>query len=176
MAIGITALVLAWLRGSKDASAAERPDTGRWDGEAEPFATYEPPTSCDPAPKPGVKVFRSWVLSKFGGYDAGIARDCATGGTSEHHEGRAWDWGVLPFRGQPRALVEEGLAALEANDFELLRRAGVMYVIWNRKIWRAYGTRQWEPYNGKSPHTDHVHFSFNRAGAMGTTSFARSIA
>jgi peptidoglycan hydrolase-like protein with peptidoglycan-binding domain len=52
------------------------------------------------------------------------------------------------------------------------RRLGVMYVIYNRRMWRTYDpARGWTAYNGASPHTDHIHISFGWAGARGRTSF-----
>jgi len=35
----------------------------------------------------------------------------------------------------------------------------VKYVIWNKYIWSP--SKGWRPYHGPSPHTDHVHVSFN---------------
>lgn len=36
---------------------------------------------------------------------------------------------------------------------------GITYVIWYRQIWTP--SKGWHPYNGPSPHTDHVHLSFS---------------
>jgi hypothetical protein len=58
------------------------------------------------------------------------------------------------------------------NDGAMARRLGVMYVIWDSRIWRSYqAARGWQPYSGASPHTDHVHLSFSWAGALGETSY-----
>lgn len=113
---------------------------------------------------PGVAAFRAWALAR-GGRDGGVWRACEVGGRSEHHEGRAWDWMIDVPTG--RALVDE----LLADGAALARRAGVLYLIHDRRIWRAYEPRGWSPYTGRNPHTDHVHFSFTRAGAAGRTSF-----
>jgi hypothetical protein len=64
------------------------------------------------------------------------------------------------------------LLANSAWDFEpheLARRAGIRTIIYERRIWNA-GSRAWEPYTGKNPHTDHIHFGFSRAGGAGQTS------
>ncbi len=54
----------------------------------------------------------------------------------------------------------------------MARRFGIMYIIHNRKMWRSYAPeRGWAPYYGSSPHTDHIHFSFNYDGAAGRTSW-----
>ena len=58
------------------------------------------------------------------------------------------------------------------NHYARARRLGVMYIIWNRRMFRMYDTdRGWAPYSGPSPHTDHVHFSLTRAGGAGRVSF-----
>lgn len=54
----------------------------------------------------------------------------------------------------------------------MARQLGVMYVIYNRKIWAAYSPG-WRGYTGSSPHTDHIHVSLSWNGARGTTSFWR---
>ncbi len=50
-----------------------------------------------------------------------------------------------------------------------------MYIIWNHRIWNVGDTNNgaggWKPYVGASEHTDHIHFSFTWAGAMGVTSW-----
>jgi hypothetical protein len=52
------------------------------------------------------------------------------------------------------------------------RRLGIMYIIWNRRIWSSEQAKDgWRPYAGANPHTNHVHFSFSWAGAMRRTSF-----
>jgi hypothetical protein len=168
-AFGLLTGVGAWLARRKP-SAKPR----HWSKDVEPYAPADPATTCDPSPKPGVELFRAWVLASRGGYDAGISRACDTGARSEHHEGRAWDWGILAYKehaavGTPA--VEAFLAALLANDAELARRAGIQYMIFNRRIWTAFRHAEgWRSYTGPSPHTDHVHFSFSRAGARGETS------
>lgn len=47
------------------------------------------------------------------------------------------------------------------------KRLGIKYVIWNRRIWNP--SQGWRPYNGRSPHTDHPHVSFNAAPGSGPT-------
>jgi hypothetical protein len=54
----------------------------------------------------------------------------------------------------------------------MARRLGVMYIIWNGRIWGSYRAAEgWRSYGGANPHTDHVHFSFSRAGALKQTSY-----
>lgn len=71
--------------------------------------------------------------------------------------------------------------SLLANDCEFARRAGLMYLIYDRKMVRFYPYNGASPgtasdYHGPSPHTDHVHVSFSWKGARGETSLYREIA
>jgi hypothetical protein len=150
-------------------------------GPVDPFASSDPtpPGACDPTAKPGVLLFRQWVIGRWGerpGSPQNILRDCKTGAPSEHWEGRAWDW-MVPNAAAAEAFLAELLAtSAEDEPAALARRAGVMYLIWNHRMWRAYAHAgnppgSWAPYTGPNPHTDHVHLSFSRAGARGETSF-----
>lgn len=136
----------------------------RSDG-SEDFAPMEPETVCDPVAKPGPLKFAQIVMSRFGGSNLGIIRECG-GSMSGHTAGTAWDWGTLTGGAQ----VDAMMSWLFANDAEVLRRAGIMYLIYNQRIWNTR-SRMWQNYTGPNPHTDHVHFSFGSAGAMGRTSF-----
>ena len=71
------------------------------------------------------------------------------------------------------------LTAPDRNGVQgaMARRFGIMYIIHNRKMWRSYAPeRGWAPYYGISPHTDHIHFSFNYNGAAGRTSWWTGVA
>lgn len=133
---------------------------------AESLAPLESEAGCDLSIKPGVAMLRDYVLARFGGYDAGILRDCALGGASGHKLGKAWDWGI----DNGSADVEGFLDWLFANDSEMLRRAGITYLIYNRRIWNTRA-QAWQTYTGADPHTSHVHISFGTPGALGQTSF-----
>lgn len=134
------------------------------------ISPLEPEKGCDPVAKPGVVAFRSYVLSHFGGTDLGIIRACSGAGDG-HMLGKAWDWGVLGGNAQ----IPQMLDWLFANNAEVIRRAGIMYVIYNERIWNSRDQR-WSNYTGTNPHTDHVHISFGTAGAMGRTSFYSGLA
>jgi hypothetical protein len=171
------------------------PDIYRpYDEPAEDYAPYQRQSTCDPDPKPGVVLFRDYVLRHFGGGDLGIYRDCDAPGTSEHEEGRAWDWGVIPGAvwppGSPYSdpsLPETFIECFTGNDIEgnpaaQARRAGIMYMIYNGRIWRSYNKPgeprgQWHPYSKAAtlPHTDHIHISFSWPGARAQTSFYRRL-
>ena len=142
----------------------------------EDFAPREPPAGCDDPfnVRPGVRAFRSWVLTRFGGTDLGVGRECNVGAASHHHEGKAWDWG--PPAGPMRpTLAATLLLTLAQNQWEAFRRFGIQYIIWDRKILKSYtlGSQQpltWYPYSGESAHEDHVHVSFSKDGRDGRLS------
>jgi hypothetical protein len=144
----------------------------------EGFATYQKQTTCSPTAKPGAVKLKNLLLRTYPGTRSlGISRACSAGGTSEHKEGRAFDWGVRYSSTAERAKANAFLTWLLKTDAAghkaaNARRMGVMYVIWNKRIWGAYAANQgWRPYRGSNPHTDHVHISLSRTGATGTTSF-----
>ena len=142
----------------------------------EGYAPYQPQTTCSPTAKPGTVALRSLVLAAYGGTgDYGIIRNCSVGGRSEHKEGRAWDWKVSTTNAAQVRQVNDMLRWLFATDaygntHAQARRLGVMYVIWNKRIWNA-SSHTWKAYNGADPHTNHVHFSLGWAGALKRTSY-----
>lgn len=147
-------------------------------GLIEPYAAHDPQTGCSPAAKPGVVGFRDLLLATYPiSRDLGISRACSIGGPSEHKEGRAFDWGVRTNRTTERASADALLRWLFATDEDgnrhaNARRLGIMYIVWDHKIWGAYhADAGWRPYRGSSPHTDHIHFSFTWPGAGAATSF-----
>jgi len=144
----------------------------------EDFADWQPQVSCSPVLQRGVAKLRNLALSTYGrGHDGGIPRSCAQGGSSEHKEGRAWDWMLNVNNRAEKRVAGDFLSWLVARgpDGQVgyeARRLGIMYVIYNRRIWSAYRANDgWREYNGYSPHTDHIHISFGWAGARGATSF-----
>jgi hypothetical protein len=147
----------------------------------DPYAPQETnhPGVCDPTAKPGVLLFRQWVISKWGeraGSPQNIVRACSEG-KSEHEQGRAWDLMTKSLE-HGQGIVDALLAPdpVTGEPHALARRAGIMYIIWNHQIWRAYPyagapAGSWGPYTGgESAHTDHLHISFSKAGADGLTS------
>ena len=144
----------------------------------DPYADYHGQKSCNPVAQPGTAALRSLILSTYGvGRDGGIARACEIGGTSEHKEGRAWDWMLNvndPVEAHHAYAVTQWLVGPDASGEPAgnARRLGIMYLIWNRTIWSAYNAAAgWQPYTGPNPHTDHVHVSLSWDGAMGRTSW-----
>jgi hypothetical protein len=180
-------LCAAFLTSVSPARASTTPAFGAF---IDPFPGYEGQSKCDPSPKPGVLAFQSIVLAREPGTSAGsISRDCSIGGQSEHKEGRAWDWGARADVPSERAAAKRTIDWLKApdkfgNDAAMARRFGVMYLIFDRRIW--FPGTGWRTYcvqkqNGcvspgttsdvRDPHTSHVHISFTWAGALKQTSY-----
>ena len=172
--------------------ARATPRVGSFGRAIDPIGGYDGAERCDPDPEPGVVAFQRMVLRAYPGTGAGsISRQCYSGvASSEHNEGRAWDWGVnagVPSQKKKADGFIEWLIRDDryGNDISMARRTGIMYIIWNRRIWFPWGG--WEVYceqrkNGcfdpddgdiRSPHTDHVHFSFTWRGARMQTTFWR---
>ncbi|MCL3817508.1 peptidoglycan-binding domain-containing protein [Aeromicrobium wangtongii] len=130
---------------------------------------YQPQVSCHPGDMIGPIMLRDLVLATYGiGGRGNISRGC-TEGVSEHSEGRAWDWAVNVKNPAEQAAAADFIAWLTRDDGLNARRLGVMYVIYNKKIWGAYNTRA--GWRTSYAHTDHVHISFSWNGARGNTSF-----
>lgn len=154
------------------------PATPRFPSQIEPYPEYDGQSTCTPAAKPGMLAYRDLVMAAYPGTSSyGISRDCAIGGTSEHKEGRAWDWAVDANSAADRRKVANLVRWLLRTDeyghrHAMARRLGVMYIIWNRQIFRLYRADEgWTAYTGSSPHTDHVHVSLTRRGGDKRTSF-----
>ncbi len=172
--VAVGALVLSALPGAVVANAA--PVQGLYSDGIDALDPGESQTTCSPSAKPGVVDFRDMVLEAFPTTgDYGISRDCSVGGTSEHKEGRAWDWRVSAYT--QHEIADEMLDWLLASDHygsstAMFRRFGIMYMIFDQQVWSAARADEgWRDYNGANPHTDHVHFSFAWSGAWETTTW-----
>jgi hypothetical protein len=139
---------------------------------------YQPQVYCDPTVKPGIEAFGRLLTTTYPGTSVvSTVRDCASD-TSEHYDGRAIDWGVDVAvdrqRKQGKALLRWLFAADAAgNEFAMLRRLGVMYIIWDSRIWGTW-SQSWQPYSCSGVtacHKDHMHLSFDWSGAEKKTSF-----
>ncbi|HEX6869558.1 MAG TPA: hypothetical protein VF163_00545 [Micromonosporaceae bacterium] len=156
------------------------PATPNFGALIDDYAAGDFQDTCSPTARPGVVDFRDILLASYPGTaDWGIVRDCSVGGRSEHKEGRALDWGVSSF--SQMAIANDALNWLMATDkygnaHALIRRFGIMYIVWNKKIWRAYNSGAgWQDYSCDGTvtdcHQDHMHFSFSWAGADRQTSW-----
>ena len=150
--------------------------TVAFSGTSEVRSRYQPQVSCDPTEKPGTVALRDLLRGTYGKANGGgIVRSCAQGGTSEHKEGRAYDWMLNASDPADKALADSFLAWLVGPDAAGVpggnaHRLGIQYVIWDRQTWQSW-TGAWKPYDGASPHTDHVHVSLSWDGALRRTSW-----
>lgn len=99
------------------------------------------------------------------------SRSCIEDGTSQHYEGRAFDWGMMANDPDDKAIGDAVAQWITADNGAIARRIGIQSVIWNRKSWYLYNPGSWQNYTGPSPHTDHLHISFTWDGAMKDTSW-----
>ncbi|GAB7036799.1 MULTISPECIES: peptidoglycan-binding domain-containing protein [Catenuloplanes] len=159
-------------------AAAVPPTTPVFGATIDGHAAYDPQTTCDPVAKPGTLGFRELALRTYPTTgDSGIVRACSAAEVTEHKEGRAWDWTINANNSADHARADELLAWLLATDAHgnqhaNARRLGIMYIIFDGRIWASYRASEgWRTYTGSNPHTDHVHFSFSRAGALKQTTW-----
>ncbi|ANZ41325.1 hypothetical protein BBK82_40550 [Lentzea guizhouensis] len=158
-------------------TAVAAPPTPDFPREIDRYQPYDGQKTCDPTAKPGVTDFKNMLVGTYGTRPWGIGRACGQGGQSEHKEGRALDYGFNVNTPGDRDRANDVLTWLlstdrHGNEHALARRFGIMYIIWDRRIWQAnQASRGWQPYSGPSPHTDHVHFSFGWDGAHKRTTW-----
>ncbi len=147
---------------------------------------YEGQSMCDPTPKPGTLKLRDTLWRTYGSSIwAGISRDCKVTwdkGISEHKDGRAIDWGVS-VRNGTKAIGDEFFNWVTANNGEMARRMGIMYLIWDSRMWRVYDMDRGFPEYSKcltdftstsydtTCHRDHMHISMTWHGAGAWTSW-----
>ena len=152
----------------------------------EPYAGYQPQSTCRRTPKPGVLLLADWLVARGGGYGP-ISRSCAGSSTSEHKESRAFDWLLDARSDTDQALAAALLDELFAPDdtgqpHALARRMGIMYIIWDDTMYASYDGFLAKRYLSSScrkrrtcsptlRHRDHMHISLTRQGAKGRTSW-----
>jgi hypothetical protein len=155
----------------------------------EPMGSSMSQTTCDPTAKAGTTKLARLLVATYPGTSYGIGRACTTDTTavSEHYEGRAVDWmnsvRVAKEAAQADAVIKWLFATDQAgHTYANARRLGVMYVIWNNRIWGAYNASQgWRSYQNCANrpaasldsvcHRNHIHISLTWAGAVGSTSY-----
>jgi peptidoglycan hydrolase-like protein with peptidoglycan-binding domain len=155
----------------------------------EPMTDYVAQASCDPVSRPGTVQLAQLLASTYRvdqGTTWNSTYNCGTDGNpSEHYDGRAIDWMVSIRNGRQHVAGQSFVTWLLATDkagnkFAMARRLGVMYVIYDNRIWGAWDGK-WDAYNNcaKTPqraydnacHRTHVHISLSWNGAMGRTTF-----
>lgn len=186
----VLALVLALglVHSGLTASATPKPPTpSGLPAEIEGPARYTPQTACDPVAKPGTARLARLLTDTYPGTRAGTSRACGPEPFSQHSDGRAVDWMVSVRDSGGRAKAEAVLGWLLATDrqqnaYAMARRLGVMYLIWNDRIWSAYSADEgWRPFSDCADrpkpaddshcHRNHIHISLSWEGARGATSY-----
>ena len=128
-------------RAAAGAAPGKVPSFGR---AIEGYAPYVGQTICSPTPKPGALKLQKWLMTRYPGTgSSGIARACSVGGRSEHKEGRGFDWRVNVRNATQTAQVDTFLKLAFASDKygspdAVARRMGLMYLIWNDRIYSAF--------------------------------------
>jgi peptidoglycan hydrolase-like protein with peptidoglycan-binding domain len=148
-----------------------------WGHRIDDPAGYQAQQACVAAPSRGIVKLRALALKAYdrGGSSPASPRACTSGGTSEHKDGRAWDWMLDVHNAADKRVAADFLAWVtgpgpSGERGEMAHRLGIMYVIYNHKSWASYrGT--WERYTGSDPHTSHIHVSLSWNGARAHTSF-----
>ncbi|MGC5285256.1 FG-GAP repeat domain-containing protein, partial [Micromonospora sp. DT231] len=177
--LAVSVMLAAVLGNAAAVSAAPpTPDFGK---SIDGYASYDGQDTCDPTAKPGVVAFKNLLNATYRPHSYGIGRACNDGGTSEHKEGRALDYMLDVNNSGQRATATDILNWLLATDkygnkHANARRLGIMYLIWNRQIWKSYeSSAGWQTYScdgsASGCHTNHIHFSFSWAGARKQTSW-----
>lgn len=159
------------------AASVPAPYEGKRGAAIEHYAAYDGQTTCNTTPRPGAVGLARWLTTRFPGTGTGrIVIPCTGSGVSEHKEGRAVDWIVCACNERQKDQAKAAIRLLLKTDawgnrHARARRLGVMYIIWNRRMWRAYRPWDgWQPYDG-DPHADHMHISLARKGGQARTSF-----
>ncbi len=152
----------------------------------EPMAAYVGQTSCEPGYRAGTAALGRLLTATYPDTSYQGAYACGTDGDqSEHYDGRAIDWMASARNAnqhlEANAFIQYLLATDKyGNRFANARRMGVMYIIFNNRMWGAWDG-QWESYNNcaatpspsldSSCHRNHVHLSLSWSGALGRTSY-----
>ena len=154
----------------------------------EDYASYQPQQRCRDTARPGTKALARWVNRRFdGGRAVASMRACSSSGASEHKDGRAVDWSMDATKRAQRIEVRRFLDRLlrpdaAGNEDALARRMGVMYVIWNDRMYASYrefaraayrsaSCPRLDPCSPTLRHRDHVHISLGKPGSRGDTSW-----
>ncbi|MFC5241103.1 FG-GAP repeat domain-containing protein [Streptomyces atrovirens] len=157
--------------------ASAAPSTPDFGPAIDAYASYDPQDTCDPTAKPGTLGLRDLLDEAYGSHTSYVTRACGDGGTSEHKEGRALDYMLNYNNSGERAIADDILTWLlktdrHGNKHANARRLGIMYLIWDDKIWSSSQAADgWREYSGSNPHRDHIHFSLSWAGARKQTSW-----
>lgn len=159
--------------------------------QVDPLVPYQGQYRCVDHPQAGTQALAAWLLRKYPVTGSlGMMRGCDVGGTSEHKDGRAFDWAADVRNTAQRKAAYDFIRTVLApdsrgNTHALARRLGIMYFIYNDHIWSASHdfVRRDYLHSGCTDlascprtlrHKDHVHISLGYAGAYAQTSWYRA--
>jgi hypothetical protein len=188
--VAVLAIFALPLVAPSTASAAAVPKVPAYTAAIDAYSKWQTEKGCDSTAKPGNQRIADLLRSTYGtGITIYLSRACSASSESGHDDNRALDWMTNVRNDAQRDIAETFLAWLQASDafgnpHAMARRMGVMYVIWNNKMWRAYAPeRGWTEYGGcldesrasasydNTCHRNHVHLSLGVDAAAGKTSF-----
>lgn len=184
--LSLFVLTAAGLVAAGTAASAAVPRAPRaFTSTIEDYTEYVPQDSCDPRPKKGTTMLGDLLASTYRGTTWSSYRPC-DGSVSEHHDGRAIDWMVSSRDKTQHAMGQAFWTWLLATDkfgnkFAMARRLGVMYIIFNSRMWGMWDGK-WAEYDGcltkykarqydNMCHRTHMHISLSWNGARGLTSY-----
>jgi hypothetical protein len=152
----------------------------------EGLADYVGQVACDLHTRPGTTALARLLVATYPDTSYNTTYRCGSDGKqSEHYDGRAIDWMVsartVKQKAEATAAINWMLATDKAgNRFAMARRLGIMYIIFNNRMWGSWSGK-WEAYENcaKQPspandsycHRNHVHISMGWNGAEKRTSF-----
>lgn len=162
-----------------------------WSPTVDAPSDYDAQRTCRKTPQPGTVALARYLQRTYPATGSmGMIRACGRGGTSEHKDGRAFDWAADVKKPAARRaafdFIRKALATDAAgNRHAIARRMGIMYLIYNDTIWSSYRDFQPRPYLNSGcrtkkkcsrslRHLNHVHISLGYAGAAAQTSWYRS--
>lgn len=178
VSLASTSLVVAMLNLPADA-AAKVPATPLFAKSIEALSPSQSESGkCRSTPLPGASAFAGIITTTYGkGQTIYFMRACNDGPASAHKQGRGIDWMASVNNSSQKANAQAFIGWLLATDkygnkYAMARRLGVMYIIYDKKIWEAHAaSKGWQPYHGASDHTDHVHVSLSWDGANKKTTY-----
>ncbi len=167
------------------------PPTVPYTAAIDGYSAYQAESGCSNGfAQPGTVFLRDKIIrGHYGWQDIGLIRSCSSR-YSGHEEGRALDWMIPVTNEHERQHAQTFLAWLlktdaHGNPSANARRLGIMYMMYENKMWRSYQPADgWQPQylSGQncadlgaayvtSCHRDHIHISMSWEGAKKRTSY-----
>lgn len=194
----LAATLAAPLALSTTAAAAPVPVTPTFTAPVDPYPKWTSEQGCLAGVRPGILATIEKVLKPTYGGESWrylTQRTCVPSSESGHDNGTSLDWMNRYDQADEKARVEAFIGWLLATDQQgnphaNARRLGLMYLIWNDKVFKLYrSSAGWTTYTRsvagvRTPcsqlqaasydtvcHRDHLHLSFAPAGANMLTSY-----